>query len=480
LTSPGGAFDLLKSLQAVEPPSATAEDMAALLGALEDKAQQVIVDYGSGEQFPNDPLRLDAARFNQAADYFEHAATLERQARKDEMVSRALFCAGRAKLFDGPGQDIRGAADDLEKAARRHPDFPEPYNAMGIVHLALFKSAGAASAQKSTELDKAAKQFGIATTIARAWAYPRHNLALTYTERGDFRRAEKEYTKAIEFTPFHPYLQYNLGYLLQNENRLREAERQYKSAVNALQTIIGKHVTARDLALARSGDAYYQERSVLEGKIVVALEENLAETYNALGTVRENLGDSAGAEIYYGKALANADLKETRHNLASLEVARRRKRGLTDTERTKLLHSAEDLWLLNLSLAPDHRPSLLGLARAYREDNRPVDAIQRYREVLRLDAGHIAAREELAQSLVEAGQNDDAVRAFEEAIRLEQAGRSSELANPALYEAFGDLYWRLRRTGDACRQYNAAAQAQKTGLGAAGDLKTKLRRCAAK
>jgi tetratricopeptide (TPR) repeat protein len=320
LTVPGGAFDLLQALKSLETPSLAADDTASLLRALEDNGQQAIADYGSGEQFPNDPMKLDAARFLQAADYFEHASMLEppeRKEHKDEIDSRAWFCKGRAKLFDGPRQDIAGAADDLNKAVGLHPGFPEPYNGLGIVHLARGKSAGAAQPpqplQVAAELADAASQFKQAVDIAPMWSYSRHNLALTYSEKGDFRQAEKTYTKAIQLTSFHPYLQYNLGLLLQNENRLREAERQYKSAEKVFQTLIDKHNRAQKAAdgLRAPGSPdgqYYQARFDLEGKIVTALQENLAETYNALGTLREDRHDSTGAEDFYNAALKQADL----------------------------------------------------------------------------------------------------------------------------------------------------------------------------
>ncbi len=486
LTGPGGAFDLLQALKSLETQSLAAEDTASLLVALEDHGQHVIADYGSGEQFPNDPLKLDAASFFRAADYFEHASMLERPERKDEIDSRTWFCKGRAKLFDGPGQDIDGAATDLDKAARLYSTFPEPYNGLGIVHLAKAKSAVPAQPQQvAAELVAAASQFEKAIAIAPMWAYSRHNLALTYSEEGDFRQAEKTYARAIQLTSFHPYLQYNLGLLLQNENRLREAERQYKSAENVFQTLIGKHTVARNSAAGLRatgipGSRYYQAQFVLEGKIITALQENLAETYNALGTLREDRHDSTGAEKYYKDALAQADLKEARHNLASLYMSRRDKRGLPRTEQSKLLTAAEDLWILNLSRAPDHRPSLLGLARAYRAEDQPVKAVPLYEKILGLDGEQIAAREELALSLAKTGKVAEAERQLEEAIRRQRAARSVSFANPAMYEELGDLYRGENRTGDACKQYAAARQAQKAGFAAPSDLKEKLRGCPSK
>jgi tetratricopeptide (TPR) repeat protein len=483
LITPGGAFDLLKALRSVEPQAAAAEDTILLLTELESRGQAVIADYGSGEQFPNDPMKLDAAQFLQAADYFEHASMLERPERKDEIDSRTWFCKGRAKLFDGPAQDIDGAAGDLEKAVKLYPGFPEPYNGLGIIHLVKAQSGrGAQPGRQPVDFSAAVAAFRKAIEIAPLWAYSRHNLALTYTQSGEFRKAGNEYKQAIQRTPFHPYLQYNLALLLQNQNRLREAEQQYKSAMAVFLTLIDKHIAAQasaaKLGAAVGADSrYYQAQSVREQQIVDALKRNLAETYNALGTLRENRSDSAGAEEYYKDALAKADLLEARHNLALLYMSRRDKSRLAPVDRLKLVSDAEGLWRLNLSREPEHRPSLLGLARAYRAEDNLEEAIRYYQRILNLDPEQIAAREELALSLAKAGRKDDAARELAETIRRQQAARSSAFANPALHEELGNLYWDEKRAGDACRQYCLARRAQQAGLRGASDLKEKLRRC---
>jgi tetratricopeptide (TPR) repeat protein len=483
IITPGGAFDLLKALRSVEPPAAAAEDTVLLLTELESRGQRVIADYGSGEQFPNDPMKLDAAQFVQAADYFEHASMLERPERTNEMDSRAWFCKGRAKLFDGPAQNIDGAAEDLKKAVKFYPEFPEPYNGLGIVHLVKAQSGGSAQAgRQSGDFSAAVEAFQKAIEIAPLWAYSRHNLALTYTQTGEFRKAEKEYKQAILRTPYHPYLQYNLALMLQNQNRLREAEQQYKSAMSIFLTLIGKHIAAQastaKLGAAGGADSrYYQAQSVREQQIVDALKRNVAETYNALGTLRENRSDSAGAEKYYGEALANADLLEARHNLALLYMSRGEKRGVAPGDRLKLAGAAEDLWRLNLSRQPEHRPSLLGLARAYRDEGKVDEAISYFQRILNLDPEQIAAREELALSFAKAGRKDDAARELSETIRRQQAARGSAFANPALHEELGNIYWDEKRAVDACQQYCLARRAQRAGLRGVSDLKEKLRRC---
>ncbi len=155
---------------------------------------------------------------------------------------------------------------------------------MGIVHLARAKFAGPAAGVSASELDEAVGQFKKASEISPRWAYARHNLALTYNEKGDYRQAEKEYKKAIEFTPFHPYLQYNLGPLQQNQNRLRDAEAQYKSAESVFKTLIDKHTAARNFYNAgAAGEKYYRDQAALEARIIVAFRENLCGNLQRIG-----------------------------------------------------------------------------------------------------------------------------------------------------------------------------------------------------
>src|SRR4051812_27343302 len=72
-----------------------------------------------------------------------------------------------------------------------------------------------ASSIRQSRADRPLEAFRNSIRVAPDWAYPRHNLALTYIEMGNNSAAEAEYRAAIKKTPEHPYLYYNLGVLLQ-------------------------------------------------------------------------------------------------------------------------------------------------------------------------------------------------------------------------------------------------------------------------
>ena len=217
---PDNAFSVLDRLRA--DPSADSALLASraeqLRIALEDRGQQVILQYLRGEQSPPAPEKFEAAEKD-----FQAALELAPVAPFNE--ARMLFCRGRALIFRHNYQDALAA---LKASTRLDPTRAYAYNAIGIAYLEQ-------AARDTSFLGLAEAAFHDAIRYAPYWPYPWHNLALTSIELGDFESAVRNYRHAMNVAPDYPYLPYNLGLLYQRLNRISDARHYYLEALAAAQ-----------------------------------------------------------------------------------------------------------------------------------------------------------------------------------------------------------------------------------------------------
>lgn len=255
----GSAFVPLRLLQKELPPDRYLMVANQLRVALENRAQQVLLRYLSGDQVPQ--VRSD---FDLAARYTDAAATLTPESLF--LQGREAFFKGRTLLFD---KNFSASAGLLEDAIRIDPGGGYAYNALGIAYL------------EQADYTKAIPAFHDAIRRAPQWAYPLHNLALAYTEVGDYASAIASYRKAMYLAPQYSYLPYNLGLVYQRINRRKDAEAAYKTAMS--------------------------------------LAPSAAEPYNALASLKDASGKRKEAEVLYREALTkNGKFLAARQNLALL------------------------------------------------------------------------------------------------------------------------------------------------------------------
>ena len=302
---------LLAPQQPAQPPPLPGPLDLALDEAarLEQDAQTVLLRYGEGNQFPDDPLRPGALDFDRAGDLFEKAlitrptlsqTDLDGRLRRS-LTARMLFCRGRALAYQREYDDARKV---LEQARDTDPLLPEPYNAIGVTFL------------EQGQYAQAIDSFRKSIDVARDWAYPRHNLALTYIEMGDNRSAVDTYREAIQRTPQLPYLYYNLGVLFQRINRRSEAQEYYRAAIQKFEDQIRAH-RQRAASLAAENPEAKADEDVANQEAGTTVR-NEGEAYNALGVLRRK-GDKARQS--YKKALnLNPELYAAQYNLGVLEL----------------------------------------------------------------------------------------------------------------------------------------------------------------
>ena len=263
---PNSAFAALTELKNKLEPEQYRMQENLLRVALEDRGQQVILKYLTGDQVPQTQQDFQAGE-----QYYKAARLLTPESLFLE--GRQSFLRGRSLLFD---KNYTQAADLLEGAVRIDPGGSHAYNALGIAYL------------EQADYARAIPAFRDAVRRAPHWTYPLHNLALCYIETGDSAAAIRTYKQAIRLTPQYSYLPYNLGLVYQRLNRRKDAEAAYRSAM--------------------------------------ALSPELAEPYNALGSLKASTGKPREAEQFYKQALEkNPAMLAARHNLALLLSAEKQR-----------------------------------------------------------------------------------------------------------------------------------------------------------
>ena len=366
-----------------------------LLVALEDRGQQTILRYLEGDQIPQ-----GKADFALGARYFEEALHLSPGSAFDE--SRMLFCQGRALIFDHAYAQARTL---LERSIAIDPSRAYSYNALGIAYLEQIAS-------NQATFDLCIRAFHDAIRFAPDWAYPRHNLALAYGERGDYAAAIRTYQEAMGLAPHYSYLPYNLGLLYQRMDDWPLAGRYYK---------VARLVTERNRP-ARAGTRWV-ERS---------------EIWNALGTLEAGRDRVAKAESLFRKALQDdPESKNARQNLALL------------LSREGESPEAEKYWKDNLQADPENLPSLLAYADYLSRTSRLDAARDLYLKVLILRSDYPAVRMKLADIYRRQGKPE---LALDELMRI-PAGSPR---NPSLLEDVGDLEAQLGRMPLAVDSWRSA------------------------
>ena len=267
---------------------------------LADEGQKYVVRYGLADFLPDDPLRLQPKDFVYPAACLRGAAKLLGRPQdtpiwdplRKKILARAMLCEGLA------GGSLTALQDAL---GQESPPIPEIENAIGAYYL----ERGGGS------LALAAEHFKKATRLSPHWVYPKHNLALTQVEFGDYRAAQRTYEEAILVQPWQPYLYYNLGLVLQRTNRLKPAMTAYETAL----------IRYRDAITVLDSNALAWKTLPMESGLAKRradiFRRNQAEVHNAIGSLHQQAGRFDPALTEYKAAGAHC---AARHNRAMLTL----------------------------------------------------------------------------------------------------------------------------------------------------------------
>ncbi len=336
--------------QHLSQPSAAIRDRLRV--ALEDAGQQIILQYLQGDQVPQ-----TKPMFQRGAQLFGAAVELAPGTASNQ--SRRLFCHGRALIFD---KQYGAAGEALATAIRLDPTRGYAYNGLGIAFLEQLPN-------HPEFLEAAINAFRDANNLEPRWAYPLHNLALAYAQKGDNERAIETYRAAMRIAPAYSYLPYNLGLLHERLNQAELAEKNFRLAV-----------TRADVRAQRLG---------ISGKGGV----ERAAPLNALSTLYLNEGRRRLAGKQLDAALtADPTYVPALHNKGILLAAMgRRKEAILK-------------WREALSLDAEYLPARISLAEALATAGDYDHAAYEYWEILTRKPHYTAAHRALALVLVSLGR----------------------------------------------------------------------------
>jgi Tfp pilus assembly protein PilF len=211
------------------------------------------------------------------------------------------------------------------------------------------------------------------------------NRALAATAKGDKKKAEEAYRKAIKADPAYAEAYNNLGILLEARGAKSEAEEAYRKAAELDPKM--------SMAFLNLGTLQYEAKKLAEA------EQSLAQ-----GVALVEANTSATTPKPSGEPVKNTTQPASTGKMSAEDQA------------------AQLYFLLGMSRA--------GLGKH-------AEAIKDLRQSLKLRAANAVAHHYLAMSLTETGDNENAIAEFREAVRI----------NPQLAEAFFNLGALLYRAG---------------------------------
>lgn len=381
------AFDLLQQIGKGVASDAQFQNAAGRLRvALEQQGQAVILKYLKGDEVPQ--VESD---FLRGARYFRAALDLAPDAAFDE--SRFLFCRGRAEIFD---KKYAAAQRTLDTAISIDSARAYAYNAIGIAYLEEV-------AKDVSNIANAITAFQTAIGFAPYWAYPRHNLALTYAEAGEFDLAVRQYREARLLDPSYSYLAYNLGVVYQQINEVSAARAAYVDAL---------HLSERDCSVTHSTSC-----------------PGAARAHTALGVLFETTSKLKLAEKQYRMALTADPLQlDAKHDLASLWIRSKRH-----------TREAEQMWRENLQIRPDHVPSLMGLSDFLHKAGRFNEALPLYERLRALRPEYVPGIIALADVRTATGNPGAGLSLLEEKRKVAEHNPEFWLAHARAHVALRDF-----------------------------------------
>jgi tetratricopeptide (TPR) repeat protein len=412
--------------------SAVPADVEALFGfavrTLSDAELQAAVERNPGglvltdDYAPVDHLLAAVVRNESRAGTEDFLAALAlddlyRAGRYDELISRC-----RARLAEDPRardahlwiglallarEDLDAAVVELQRAVELDPTRMRAHASLGLAH------------EARGEYEPAIAAYGSALALDPRDADTRTNLARALRSAGRDEASLAEYRRVVQEHPGFARARIELGRLLRDAGDAAGAAEQLEAAyaLDPDRRGLREDLAAAWLALGRRAEA------------------------EALVGESPGAGGSAAIEVELGRAAAAAGRRgdATRHFARAVELepanaGYRGNLGLALEEQGRQLEAVEQ-YRESLRLAPDNPPLVNALARmlAASADGRVRDgeaAVRRAEELARLvgtENPHVL--DTLAAAYAEAGRFDEAIDAAERAVAIAELRERPDLAD---------------------------------------------------
>jgi tetratricopeptide (TPR) repeat protein len=286
------------------------------------------------------------------------------------------------------------------------------------------------------QVDQAFVELSRAVQINPSLAEARTNLGNIYLRKGQPQQAIYEYQEALRILPRDPKTLNNLGNAYMHMNQFQQAQAFYLKALDLDPAFADAH---RNLSQAyfRQGQT---DKAMIQIRAALALAPEDGENYLQQGRLFLEMQNLPAAQESFQKALlynpsltaARIELGNTYMELQQVEWAIEAYAAAARVNDSMAIHA----WF--------------GLARAYHEEKRYPEEIRAYQQVLELDPDNVGALQNLGNALLEVGQGEQAVQAYQKAIRI----------NPhsGLYYNLAVAFIRQKQYKEAVGAYQSAIQ----------------------
>jgi serine/threonine-protein kinase len=381
---------LLRKAIALKPDYAAAHNNLGI--ALQDQGKTA-----EGEKFLREAVRLDPKNVVAQNNLL---GLLERQGRNVELLDAARAAVEQLPSSGEVRATLGVALTRLKRYLEAEDAFREAIHLdprRGWTHLNYGKLMLMTARPREAE-----DEYRLAMRLGGPVAEARTALGALFDSQGRIKDAEAEFREAIRANPHYGLAHQNLASILVRQNRLDEAETEVREAMRHMPGQASVHVQ--------------------------------------LGLLRAAQGKPAEAEDAFREAYRlDPDMQAARENLVGI-LMRRKKLADAETVLRDIIrrNPADDAAHVTLSVVlaqqdkgdqavaelREHvraRPSAEGhrsLGNLYLGLGRPTEALDAYREAIRLNPGFALAWYEIGIVYRKLGKTADAISAYREAIRL--------------------------------------------------------------
>jgi len=299
------------------------------------------------------------------------------------------------KLY-GAQRDLASALKYAEESIRIEPRNAEALNTRGYIR------------QQLGEFDAARRDYEASIKLSPTFASPRNNLGVLDYRQGRLEDAMTNYREAMRLNPKDPEAQRNLGIVLMDLGRTAEADPYIRRAyaLNPESPEVLSNLASLSLREDRLDEAVALFQRAL------ALQPDFPAARNNLGITLEKLGRLPEAELQYREVLRLDPESSIAQDNLGYVLLQQRKFAETVAHWTDVLRQR-----------PDAAVAHAGRAAALEGLGRLDESIAAYREAIRFpdNAQSANVRNDFGVALAQRGRTAEAVEQFREALRLNPA-----------------------------------------------------------